>query len=97
MSREAVKEAAFTITSRHAGCHLRVQGCRIVIQLPVSVTQGANRAEIEDSDSETARLITRETSPLGHRFGLASLMDGTVLPLPFHLLPFSSSRARDRA
>jgi hypothetical protein len=26
--------------------------------------------------------IARETSPFGHRLGLASLMDGTVPPLP---------------
>jgi hypothetical protein len=40
------------------------------------------------------RLIARETSPLGHRLGLASLMDGTVPPLPFQLTPLSSSRPK---
>src|SRR5262245_51610763 len=40
-SHEAAKEATFTIPPRHR----RVRGCRIVIRLPVSVTQGANRAE----------------------------------------------------
>ncbi len=37
------------------------------------------------------RLVVR---PLGHRLGLASLTDGTVLPPPFQLLPHSSSRAK---
>jgi len=40
MAHEAVEEAAFTIPPRHR----RVRGCRIVIQLQVSVIQGANRA-----------------------------------------------------
>src|SRR5262249_50365185 len=39
MSHEAAKETAFTIPSRHR----RVQGCRIVIQPPVSATQGRGR------------------------------------------------------
>jgi|SRR5262249_37563856 len=43
MSHEAAKEAAFTISPRRR----RVRGCRIVIQGPVSVTQGANRAEVD--------------------------------------------------
>ena len=43
-SHEAAKEAAFTISSRYR--HRRVRGSRIVIQVPVSATQGANRAEI---------------------------------------------------
>src|SRR5712692_11460502 len=34
------------------------------------------------------RLVARETSPLGHRLGLASLMDGTVPPLPSNYRPF---------
>src|SRR5205809_431589 len=36
----------------------------------------------------------RETSPSGHRLGLASLTDGTVPPLPLQLPPLSSSRAK---
>jgi hypothetical protein len=32
--------------------------------------------------------------PLGHRLGLASLMTGTLPPLPFQLPPLSSSRAK---
>jgi hypothetical protein len=40
------------------------------------------------------RFISREISPSGHRLGLASLMDGTVPPLPFQLTPLSSSRAK---
>ena len=47
MSHEATQEAAFTISSRHAGRRRRVRGCRIVIQVPVSATQGANRAAIK--------------------------------------------------
>jgi hypothetical protein len=38
--------------------------------------------------SNAPRLIARETSPLGHRLGLASLMDGTVPPLPSNYRPF---------
>jgi hypothetical protein len=45
MSYEAAKDAAFTISSGHAGRRPRVRGCRIVIQVPVSATQGANRAD----------------------------------------------------
>jgi hypothetical protein len=45
MSREA-KEAAFTIASRRR----RVRGCRLVIHVPVSATQGASRAELVDSE-----------------------------------------------
>ena len=44
-----------------------------------------------------ARVIALETSPLGHRLGLASLTDGTVPPLPFQLAPLSSSRAKQLA
>src|SRR6516225_4860452 len=40
------------------------------------------------------RLIAREISPLGHRLGLASLMDDTAPPLPFQLAPLSSSRPK---
>jgi hypothetical protein len=40
MAHEAIEEAAFTIACRRR----RVRGCRIVIHVPVSVTQGANRA-----------------------------------------------------
>ena len=32
--------------------------------------------------------------PVGHRLGLASLMAGTLPPLPFQLPPLSSSRAK---
>jgi hypothetical protein len=43
MSHEAAKDEAFTILYR---CRRRlVRGCRIVIQVPVSATQGANRAD----------------------------------------------------
>jgi hypothetical protein len=42
MSHEA-KEAAFTNASRRR----RVRGCRIVIRVPVSATQGANRAALK--------------------------------------------------
>jgi hypothetical protein len=44
-SREAIKGAALTISRRRH----RVRGCRIVIQVPVLATQGANRADLEDS------------------------------------------------
>jgi len=40
------------------------------------------------------RFVARETGPLGHKLGLASLMDGTVPPLPFQLPPLSSSRPK---
>ena len=36
----------------------------------------------------------RETGPLGHRLGLASLIDGTAAPMPVQLVPLSSSRAK---
>ena len=45
MSHEAAKEAAFTIASQRR----RVRGCRLVIHVPVSVTQGVNREEVVDS------------------------------------------------
>jgi hypothetical protein len=45
MSHEAAKDAAFTIASRRR----RVRGCRLVIHVAVSVTQGVNRAEVVDS------------------------------------------------
>jgi hypothetical protein len=61
MSHEATKDAAFTISSRHEGCRLRVS-YRIVIRLPVSVTQGANRAEVVvDSVGD----FTRPFAPVG--------------------------------
>jgi hypothetical protein len=50
MSHEAAKEAAFIIPSHHAGRRPRARGCRIVIRRPVSATQGANRAELVDSE-----------------------------------------------
>jgi hypothetical protein len=40
------------------------------------------------------RCVSSRVSPSGHRLGLASLMDGTVPPLPFQLPPLSSSRAK---
>ena len=45
MSHEAAKDAAFTIASRRR----RVRGCRLVIHVAVSVTQGVNREEVVDS------------------------------------------------
>ena len=49
---------------------------------------------INRRDRNPPRLVTRETSPLGHRLGLASLTDGTLAPLPFQLPPLSSSRPK---
>src|ERR1700745_1637309 len=45
MSHEAAKDAAFTIASRRR----RVRGCRLVIHVAVSVTQGVSREEVVDS------------------------------------------------
>jgi hypothetical protein len=54
VSHEAAKEAAFTIASQRR----RVRGCRLVIHVPVSVTQGVNRADIEIEIDVGARLAT---------------------------------------
>jgi hypothetical protein len=54
MSHEAAKEAALTIASQRR----RVRGCRLVTHVPVSVTQGVNRADIEIEIDVGARLAT---------------------------------------
>src|SRR5262249_25847277 len=43
---------------------------------------------------DPSRLIARESSPLGHRLGLISLMDGAAPPPPFQFAPLSSSRPK---
>jgi hypothetical protein len=50
---------------------------------------GANRVR-----RDLPSLVARETSPLGHRLGLTSLMDGAAPPLPFQFAPLSSSRPK---
>jgi hypothetical protein len=55
---------------------------------------GCRLRQLGDVQRDPPCLIAGETSPLGHRLGLASLMDGTVPPLPFQLPPLSSSRPK---
>src|SRR6516165_10159725 len=47
MSHEVAKEEAFTISSQDR--LRRVRGCRIVIQVPVSATREANRADLDST------------------------------------------------
>jgi hypothetical protein len=54
MSREVAKEEAFTISSRDR--RRRVRGCRTVIQVPVSATQEANRADLDSTGFIRLRL-----------------------------------------
>ena len=50
--------------------------------------------QLGDIRRDPSRLVARETSPLGHRLGLTSLMDGAAPPLPFQFAPLSSSRPK---
>ena len=44
--------------------------------------------------AQIAKAQVAKLTPWGHKLGLASLMDGTARPLPFQLVPLSSSRAK---
>ena len=62
--------------------------------LPVAVFDGRRSVRFLDRPRlRESALIARETSPLGHRLGLTSLMDGAAPP-PFQFAPLSSSRPK---